>query len=351
MGAAELARPVADPDHVARGRVIVAGGRIEPRHRLFVAEQQRFVRGVEVRRPEFRMRFGVEADRAHEAERLGDAVGDLLIAFGLRAIVDEAEHPPMGVLEIGVAAGGEGPQQVEGRRRLAIGFQLPARIGLARLRGEFDVVDDVAAISRQRDAIDRLEIRGARLGELAGDAADLDDRRGGGERHHDRHLQEHPEEIADIVGRVLAEALGAVAALQQERLACGRLAKRAFEFARFAREHQRRIAGKLPLSLGQRRAVLVDRRLLDRLRAPAVRGPTLVRHHPCLFQAARRRFSTGRRAIYSPKLEADMPIFEAASSFYGSRRGIPASRAGLWCETMPNQPAQARFPLDRRLPP
>ena len=63
MSAAELARPVADPDHVARGRVIVARGRIEPRHRLFVAEQQRLVRGVEVGRAQFRMRLGVEADR------------------------------------------------------------------------------------------------------------------------------------------------------------------------------------------------------------------------------------------------------------------------------------------------
>ena len=95
------------------------------------------------------MRFGVEPDGAHEAERLGDAVGDALIALGLRAILDEAEHPPVGVLEIGVTAGGEGAQKVQRRRRLAVGFELPARIGLARLRGEFDVVDDVAAISRQ----------------------------------------------------------------------------------------------------------------------------------------------------------------------------------------------------------
>ncbi len=146
------------------------------------------------------MRLGVEADRPHEAQRLGDAVGDLLIAFGLRAIVDEAKHPSMGVLEVGVAAGGEGPEEVQGRSGLAIGFELPARIRLARLRREFDVVDDIAAIGRQRDAVDGFEVRGARLGELAGDAPDFDDRRGGGERHDHRHLQKHPEEIADIVG-------------------------------------------------------------------------------------------------------------------------------------------------------
>ena len=242
--------------------------------------------GVEIRRPQFRMRFGVEADRAHKAQRLGDAVGNLLIAFRLGAVVDEPEHPSMRVLEVGVAAGGERPQQVQGRRRLAIGFQLTARIGLARLSGELDVVDDIAAIGGQRDAIDGLEVRGARLGELACDTADLDDRRSGRERHDHRHLQEDPEEIADIVSRVLAEALGAIPALQQERVSAGCLAQCLLELARFAGEHQRRIAGKLPLGFGESRAVAVSRRLGDRPRAPTLRGPTLVRHHPFLKQGS-----------------------------------------------------------------
>ena len=47
----------------------------------------------------------------------------------------------------------EGAQQVERRRRLAIGLDLPARIGNARFRRELDVVDDVAAIARQFDAV------------------------------------------------------------------------------------------------------------------------------------------------------------------------------------------------------
>ena len=253
MRAAELAGAVADPDHVAGGRVIVARGRIEPRHRLLVAEQQRLVRGVEVGRAQFGMGLGVEPDGAHEAERLGDAVGDALIALGLRAVLDEAEHPAVRVLEIGVAAGGEGAQEVQRRRRLAVGLELPARVRLARFRREVDVVDDVAAIARQRDAVDRLDVRGARLGELTGDAADLDDRRGRGERHHHRHLQEDAEEVADVVGRMLAEALGAIAALQQEGFARRRVAQRALELARLAREDQRRIAGELALDLGQRR--------------------------------------------------------------------------------------------------
>ncbi len=226
------------------------------------------------------MRFGVEPDGAHEAERLGDAVGDALIALRLWTVLDEAEHPAVSVLQIGVTAGGEGAQQVQRRRRLAIGLDLAARVGLARYGRELDVVDDVAAIRRQLDAVDRLEIRGARLGELAGDPADLDDRRGGRKRHHHRHLQEDAEEVPDIVGRMLFEALGAIAALQQEGFAGGGGAESALQFARFAREHERRIAGELTFDPGQRREVLVDRRLLDRLHSPAVRGPPLIRHSP-----------------------------------------------------------------------
>ena len=238
------------------------------------------MRGVEIGRAQFRMRLGVEPDRAHEAERLGDAVGEFLVALGLRAVLDEAEHPAMRVLEICITAVGEGAQQVERRRRLAVSLELAARIGLARLRRELDVVDDVAAIGRQRDAIDRLDVRRARLGELAGDAADLHDRRGRGEGHHHRHLQEDAEEIADVVGRMLGEALGAIAALQQERLARHGLAERALELARLAGEHQRGIAGELALDLAERGRVGIDRRLLDRLAPPAFRTPTNLRHDP-----------------------------------------------------------------------
>ncbi len=236
------------------------------------------MRSVEIGCPELRMRLGVEADRAHEAERLGDPVGDALIALGLRTVLDEAEHPAVGVLQIGVTAGGEGAQEVQRRRRLAVGLELTARVGLARLGRELDVVDDVAAIVRQRNAVDRLDARGAGLGELACDTADLDDRRGGRKCHDHRHLQKDAKKVADVVGRVLAEALGAVSALQQEGSPGRGAAERPLQLARLAGEHERRIARELTLGLAQRREILVDRRLLDRLRSPAVGGPTLVRH-------------------------------------------------------------------------
>ncbi len=109
---------------------------------------------------------------------------------------------------------------------------------------EVDVVDDVAAIARQLLTADRFGRRRARLGELAGDAADLHHRLAAGEGQDHRHLQEDAEEVADIVGGMLGEALGAVAALEQESLALGNLGELALELARLARENERRIAGQ-----------------------------------------------------------------------------------------------------------
>ena len=45
-----------------------------------------------------------------------------------------------------------------------------------------------------------LEVRGARLGVLARDPADLHHRHRGGVGEHHRHLQQHPQLVADVVG-------------------------------------------------------------------------------------------------------------------------------------------------------
>ena len=79
-----LARAVADPEHMAGGGVPVAGGRIDAGQRLLVAEQQRFVAGIEIGGAQFGMAFEVEAAGLHEAERLRDAVGQFDIAPRLR---------------------------------------------------------------------------------------------------------------------------------------------------------------------------------------------------------------------------------------------------------------------------
>src|SRR5262249_57371469 len=106
--------------------------------------------------------------------------------------------------------------EVERGSRLAICLELAARIWNARLRREFRTVDDVPAIARQLLAGARLGRRGARLGELTGNAPHLHHLRIAAEGEDQCHLQEQLEIVANVVGLMLLEALGAVATLQQE---------------------------------------------------------------------------------------------------------------------------------------
>ena len=181
----------------------------------------------------------------------------------------------MHAAEIGKTAGGERAQQIERRRRLPVRHQLALWIRDTRLRGEGDVVDDVAPIARQLDTVDLLGIRRARFGELAGDAADLHHRQRAGIGQHDGHLQQHTEEVANIVGAVLGKALGAVAALQQERLAGGNAAQRLFQVAGLTGKNQRRKRGQLRLDIRQCLGIGVIRHLQYRLGAPAIGCPPL----------------------------------------------------------------------------
>ena len=180
----------------------------------------------------------------------------------------------MHAAEIGVAALREGTQQVQRRGRLPIGLDLAARIGRARGGGEVVAVDDIAAIAGQFDTAALFHRRGARLGELPGDAADFHDRQRGGKGQNHRHLQEHAEKIPDIVGAVLGEAFRTIAAMEQKCLA-GRDAGEMFgQSPRLAGKYQRRKGGQLLLDLGQGRPVRIIRHLLDRLVAPGLRRPT-----------------------------------------------------------------------------
>ena len=77
---------------------------------------------------------------------------------------------------------------------------------------------------------------------------------------------------------MFGEALGAIAALQQEGFARLNLGERLLELARLAGEHQRREAGDLPLDVAERGEIRIDGRLLDRLLAPGVRGPEVGSH-------------------------------------------------------------------------
>src|SRR3546814_10098036 len=103
--------------------------------------------------------------------------GRLVVALALRAVGDELQVPLVHLVQVGETALGKGAQQVQRRGRLIVGAHQALRIGLAGLLGEVDAVDNVAAIARQLDAVDYLGGRRARLGELAGHAANLQDRK------------------------------------------------------------------------------------------------------------------------------------------------------------------------------
>ena len=87
--------------------------------------------------------------------------------------------------------------------------------------------------------------RGARLGELSGDAADLHRGDAAAVGEHDRHLQDDLELVADRVGRERVERLGAVARLEHEAASLADRGERVGEAARLAGEDQRRHRAQL----------------------------------------------------------------------------------------------------------
>src|SRR5690606_2088333 len=92
-------------------------------HRLLIAEQKRLMARVEIRRVKLRLRLAVDAAGAHEVERLGNAVRQLLVARAFGTVGDEAEIPAMYEIEIGIAAIRESADEVQRRGRLRIGAQ------------------------------------------------------------------------------------------------------------------------------------------------------------------------------------------------------------------------------------
>ena len=220
VGAVELAGALADPDEVAGDVVRQLGAAVDAGHRVLVLEDQRLVAGVEVDPVEL---VGVGADRLHEGQRAVDLGGHLLVAAADRGAEHEVGVPGVHLAQVGVPTGDEGAHEVQRRGRRVVDLHEPLRVGDARgLGGEVEAVDGVAAVGRQGDAVAGLEVRGARLGVLAGEPAQLHDGHRRGVRQHDGHLQQHAQLVAGVVGGHAVEGLGAVAALEQEGLAARR---------------------------------------------------------------------------------------------------------------------------------
>jgi hypothetical protein len=197
------------------------------RQRLLIRQQQGFVRGEEVGLADLRGGLAGQAAGFHEGQGLGQARRQILVQLALQGVRHAAQRPRMHLVQIGITALGEGTQQVQRGRRLVIGAQHARRVGDTVFGREVRAVDDVAAIAGQFHTVNGLGIGGTGLGELAGHAAHLDHRHGGAIGQHHGHLQQHAEGVADVVGAEFLEAFGAIAALQQERLALGHIGHRA----------------------------------------------------------------------------------------------------------------------------
>ena len=199
--------------------------------------------GVELDRVEL-LRVG--AAGPHEGQRPVDLARQPLVALAGRAgSRDEVLVPGVDLAQVGVAARGERPAQVQRHRRAVVGAQQPAGVGRAGLRGELEAVDRVAAVGGQLDAVADLGVPRARLGVLAGHPADLDDRHARAVGQHDGHLQHRLQLGAHGVGGGARERLRAVTALQHERLAAGHRGQPLPELIALAGEDQRRQRGQL----------------------------------------------------------------------------------------------------------
>jgi hypothetical protein len=176
----------------------------------------------------------------------------------------------------------ERAQQIERGGGLRIGAQHALRVRNAAFGGEVDAVDVVAKVARQRphrQCFSTGEERG-----LANWPAMRPTFTTGcccGEREDDRHLQQHAERVADVVRMELGEALRAVAALEQETLACGDFGEIGLQRAGFAGEHQRGKPGQRFLDRSELRRIGISGQVLGFCRAPAVRIP--VRCHGTRF--------------------------------------------------------------------
>ena len=273
--AVELPGALADPQHVRRAVVPPAAQRVLAGERLLVAEQQGLVAGVEVDLVEVVVVLGVDAAGTHEPQGPIDLCSHLVVGPALGARCHELLRPGVDTGEIGEAALGERTQQVERRCRLVVGLHEPVGRGDPRRFGGGRVVHHVAAERRQVEIADAFERSRPWLGELTGDAPDLDHRYAERIGEDDGHLQDDAQLLSDVDRRELLEALGAVAGLQHEGVAGGDVAERGLQRTRLAGEHQRGIGGDLLQGPIEVALVGPIGLLFSRKRLPRRRGPRL----------------------------------------------------------------------------
>ena len=246
VGAVQLPGPLPHPQQVGRAVVPAPGEAVAPGHGLLVAEQQGLVGGVEVDLVDDRGGGQVDAAGGHEAQRPVDAVGDRVVAPARRAPGHELLVPAVHLVEVGEAALGEGPQQVQGGRRTG-GRRAACRVG-SGWRAAASKPSSLTMSPRYTAARPRRRSSLGRLRGLANWPAirpTLTTGTPGAVGQHHRHLEDDLELVADGVGREGVEGLRAVARLEQEAVPVGDRGQGRLEGPGLAGEHQRRQGGQL----------------------------------------------------------------------------------------------------------
>ena len=125
MRAIQLPGALADPQEMGRAVVPVAGCRFTSGQGLFVTQQQRLVRSVELDLAHLGIGGGVQSASAYESQRLADAVGQIPVARALGTGAQKIEIPLLDPVQIGettwasAAAGSALPPT--GHRRATVG--------------------------------------------------------------------------------------------------------------------------------------------------------------------------------------------------------------------------------------
>ena len=231
------------------------------------------MRGVEIGAIEVVQRLA--RDRFHEAHSVADRRDHARVFVGQWRMADPVQAPVFGMVQVGETAVDQRAHEIHRHRRARMRLQQAARIGRTRSEFELGAIDDVAAVAWQGRAVARFGVGRTRLRVLARKAADAHDRLAQPVHEHEAHLQQHLQAVRDDLGRAVAEALGAIAALQQEAFAFLCIGELLLEREDLPRRHQRWQAAQFGERGFQRVRIGVVRQLRRRARAPALRRPHL----------------------------------------------------------------------------
>ena len=292
---------------MGRAVVPVAGQRVATGQGLLVVEQEGFVAGVEVDLAEIGEGVTVDPASRHELNGPVDLVGEVLVALSGRAVGHELAVPLVDSREGGEPAFSEGSQQVQGSGGSVVGQKESCGVGGPFVGREPDVIDDVAPEGGELDTVHRFGIAGPGLRELAGDPTDLHHGYAGVVRENDRHLEDHPEPVANGVGGRV-EGFGTVAGLEQEGSAFRDGGQLLGELAGFAGEYQWRevtqLVEDLVVGVGVRPLGLLEGHAV----APGPGGPTGIRPRRggCIHGFSLRATRQGAAGVFRP-VGADGP--------------------------------------------